>query len=152
MRYGFIITIPKASKPAGSGVIQIRLHPRSSKHSGQQGKWCLLCFGMLTVLFVFLWERENKHSLLLWSNQMNLSPPTEPNNVDGYPKGLWSFMMSVHTVHRWQVMVFMNKGTAHPTHSPDLCLCHFHLFGSLKEHLGGQWFNTIRSQKAVQSW
>jgi hypothetical protein len=42
-------------------------------------------------------------------------------------------------------------GAAHPTHSPDLCLCHFHLFGSLKEHLGGQWFNTIKSQKAVQS-
>lgn len=41
----------------------------------------------------------------------------------------------------------------HPPYSPDLAPCDYHLFGSLKQDLGGQRFATDNEvQEAVSKW
>ena len=45
------------------------------------------------------------------------------------------------------------EGLPHPPYSPDLALSGFHLFGPLKEFLGGQHFSTDDAVKqAVLGW
>jgi hypothetical protein len=41
---------------------------------------------------------------------------------------------------------------SHPPYSPDLAPSEYHLFGSLKDHLRGHYYETDAVQKAVQSW
>jgi hypothetical protein len=48
--------------------------------------------------------------------------------------------------YNWEVL-------DHPPYSPDLAPSDFHLFGSLKKHLGGRRFATDGEvQQAVMSW
>lgn len=160
MKRGYTTTHQKRNGQVCSGNMSHLHPPESLEFSAQQVKsWLQFFWDVKGVLLLDFLERNHTITGQHYSDQLEeqLHPSICSKRRGLLSKGVLlqhdnarahtaNVTSSTITKLGWEVLV-------HPPYSPDLAPSDYHLFGPLKDHLGGTKFDTDEDvRNAVQKW